>query len=113
MVEEVVVAEIVAEVAEVVEEAVEEAVEEEVEEEVEVEEAAIQEELTILETLRKNKESYLQLSIKEAQKRPLTSLSKWPPTYDSTDKSTPLKKINGTSLSADFKKKQQDPEQSL
>ena len=48
-----------------------------VEKEVVVEKAAIQEEPTILETPRKNEESYLHLLMEEAQKRPLTSLFKW------------------------------------
>ena len=105
MVEEAVEEVVVAEVAEAVEGAVEE--------EVEAEEVAIQEEPTILETPWKNEENYLHLSTEEALKRLRTSLSKWPPTYDSTDKSTPLKRINGTSLSADFKEEQQDPGQPL
>ena len=77
------------------------------------EEAAIQEEPTILETPRKNKESYPHLLMEEAQKRPLTSLFKWLPTYNSTDKSTSLKRIDGTSSSANFKEEQQDPGQLL
>ena len=87
--------------------------EEVVEEEVVTEKVAIQEKPTILKTSRKNEESYLHLLTEEAQKRLLTSLFKWLPTYDSTDKSTPLKKINGTSSSADSKEKQQDPGQLL
>ena len=102
----------VKEVEEMVEEVVAEEMAEGVEEVV-AEKVAIQEEPTTLETPQKNKESYLHLLTEEAQKRLLTSLSKWLPTYDSTDKSNPLKRINGISLSADFKEEQQDPGQLL
>ena len=95
---------------EAVEEAVEEAVKEAVEEVEEVvEEVAILKELTI----PKNEKNYLHPLTEEAQKRLLTSPFKWPPIYNSTNKSTPLKKINGISLSADSKEEQQGPGQPL
>ena len=89
-----------------VEEAVEEVVEGAAEE---VAEEAILEELTI----PKNEENYLHPLIEEAQKRLLTSPFKWPPIYDSTDKSTPLRRINGISSLADSKEEQQSPGQPL